>query len=142
MTFRQHLGKALIVSILTLLVIAAILALASAVLSIAKLPADSVNVPELLFFSGVVFVYTIMIGGAVIVAFGAPAYAALAARGRESWATAAAIGVTPGLAMLFIAKDLGFSAIACGLVIALVTHGVRRSRPNNSFKPKPLRGSA
>ena len=92
--------------------------------------------------AAIVFGYILFIGSIPAAVFGAPMYALLWQRGKASWVAALAIGLLPGLALLFVAKDLGLWSLACGAVVALATHAACGAGSNNSFKPKPLRGSA
>ncbi len=89
------------------------------------------------------FVYTVVFGAPVVVLFGAPIYYALLQRGIVRWPHILLVGSLPGLVALAGSISLGFFAILCGLTVASLTHAIcLRVGPNNSFKPKPLRGSA
>ena len=90
----------------------------------------------------VVFLYTLFIGSIPVVLFGAPLYSALRHIHRMSWLVALGIGAVPGVSLMFVEMELGLFAIVCGLFVAAVTHAVCGPGSNNSFKPKPLRGSA
>ena len=78
-----------------------------------------------------------------VVAVGAPIYFASIRYGRPRWFYVILLGIAPGLlALPFDALLSGF-AIVCGAAVASLTHLMCRGLgPNNSFKPKPLRGSA
>jgi hypothetical protein len=89
------------------------------------------------------FGYTALIGAPVATVLGAPTYFILARRGLATWPRVLLAGAAPGLIALFASISLGFFAVLCGMAVASVTHAIcRRLGPNNSFKPKPLRGSA
>ena len=91
----------------------------------------------------ITFGYTVLIGTLPALLFGAPAYVLLLQKGHARWQYAIALGALPGLAILSFDPNLGFWATTCGIFVALVTHAVvHRLGPNNSFKPRPLRGSA
>ena len=91
----------------------------------------------------ITFGYTVLIGTLPALLFGAPAYVLLLQKGHARWQYAIALGALPGLAILPFDPNLGFWATTCGIFVALVTHAiVHRLGPNNSFKPRPLRGSA
>ena len=93
--------------------------------------------------AAVTFSYTLILGALPVLLVGAPGYTFLLSKGHARWYWAVGLGVLPGLAALPLDSNLGFWAIACGAIVALVTHVVcRRLGPNNSFKPNPLRGSA
>ena len=66
--------------------------------------------------------YAFIFGIVPVVAFGAPVYAAVAQRGRSSVSAAVAIGVVPGLLLLWYERNLAAWFIACGAAVALVTH--------------------
>ena len=89
------------------------------------------------------FAYTTMLGGPVVAVIGAPTYFFLQQRGLAQWPNVLSAGAAPGLIALVVSVSLGFWAILCGIAVASLTHAIcRRVGPNNSFKPKPLRGSA
>ena len=101
-----------------------------------------VNWPLTLVVPGAAVLLGLVIGVPVVVLVAAPAYAFLFRSGRASFLTAAAVGVVPGLVLLSFDRFLGIPAVAVGLVVGLATHWACSVSPNNSFKPKPLRGSA
>ncbi|MFC0682554.1 hypothetical protein ACFFGH_32385 [Lysobacter korlensis] len=92
----------------------------------------------------------VLLGLVPALVWGAPAYAALAAQGRESFLSATIVGALPGLLILPAERQLGVLFILFGVPVALCTHALARRRvralrnhgSNNSSKPKPLRGSA
>ena len=89
------------------------------------------------------FAYTVAIGTLPVVVVGAPIYLVLLRRGSANWINVVALGGAPGVLLLFLVGGLGIWAMVCGVAVASVTHLIcRRLGPNNSFKPKPLRGSA
>ncbi|GAB3361944.1 hypothetical protein GCM10027430_36060 [Lysobacter tyrosinilyticus] len=96
------------------------------------------------FFAAMVtFCYTLALGTLPALLLGAPGYVFLLRTNRAHWHYVLALGVMPGIAVLPLDLNIGFWAIGCGGVVALLTHFARRRLgPNNSFKPKPLRGSA
>ena len=77
-----------------------------------------------------------------VLIYGVPAYVFLMHRGWARWWSSVLVGLLPGVILLPL--DLSFAgyALAAGSVVALLTHSVMARRANNSFKPKPLRGSA
>jgi hypothetical protein len=137
MTFRQHLAKTEIVAITAFVLVAAAFSALGAFRTSLS-PGDALTPAAAAAF---IFAYTLMIGSLPVIALGAPIYAWLLTVSKASWATALAIGIAPGLALLLIAYDLGLAAIACGTVVALITHAVCRRGSNNSFKPNMLRSS-
>jgi hypothetical protein len=69
--------------------------------------------------------YTLTIGALPVAAWGAPVYAAFAYRSKSSITAAFVIGVIPGLVVLWFerkADGLASWLIACGAVVAIVTH--------------------
>ena len=89
-------------------------------------------------------VFAFVIGALPIWLYAFPTYAWLTSIKHASFLSAAAIGLLPIALMLpfFIGSGL-FAAFS--LPVALLTHYFHRqsgARSNNSFKPKPLRGSA
>lgn len=97
--------------------------------------------PLLLVLAGVVVFYGLLVALPILVVFAAPAYVLLLRAGRASYATAAAIGVAPGMAMLCFSAMAGVAGVATGLAVALATHQACKMRPNDSFKPMPLSGA-
>ena len=91
----------------------------------------------------ILFGYTAILGAVPVILVGAPGYLALLRNNLARWPYAWGLGAFPGLVILPLEPSLGFWAVICGSVVALITHiGCHRLGPNNSFKPKPLRGSA
>jgi hypothetical protein len=108
---------------------------------------DSAVNPGMVSASGAAqlgFLGTIVFGIFPVVFLGAPIYVWLSRRGWATWATAAGLGLWPGLGLAFLSLELGLFGGVCGLVVSGITHAICRRwvGPNNSFKPKPLRGSA
>lgn len=98
--------------------------------------------PLLLVLTGVVVFYGFLVALPVLVVFAAPAYVLLLRAGRASYATAAAIGVAPGVAMLCFSARAGVASVATGVAVALATHRSCKARLNDSLKPTLLRGAA
>lgn len=116
---------------LALIVLAAILASASAVgAALAKSAVLGVRGSFTLVFG-----YTLVLGFVPAICFGAPSYAWLWQKGRASWTTATLLGVTFGIPFFFIAGELGIWATAGGAAVAIATHTICRAGANNSFKP-------
>ena len=89
------------------------------------------------------FAYTALFGVPLVLFVGAPVYYVLLQRNLVQWRYVLLAGAGPGLIVSLASLSLGFWAILCGIAVASLTHAVcRRVGPNNSFKPKPLRGSA
>ena len=89
------------------------------------------------------FLATLYFGVVPVVLLGAPSYFALIRYSQPRWPHVLLIGVAPGILALPLDLVLGSTAIVCGVVVASVTHILfPRLGPNNSFKPRPLRGSA
>ena len=59
-----------------------------------------------------------------------------------NWLVALGIGAVPGVALIFVDKELGLFAFVCGLFVAAVTHAICGPGSNKSLKPTPLRGAA
>jgi hypothetical protein len=138
MTFLQRLARAVMAASLTLLTLAATLGGLSAVIAaLAEAPVLGVGGS----FS-IVFAYTLLIGAVPALCLGAPSYAWLWHKGHASWATAALLGAALGSPFLFVAVELGVWSAVAGVVVASATHAICRAGANNSFKPRPLRGSA
>jgi hypothetical protein len=122
MTFRRQLAKTELVALATFVGVAACLAALSAVRA-ASSPGDLFSP---LGAAVAVAGFTLAIGFVVVAVFGAPFYAWLQFRGRASWTAATCLGLAPGIALSFVALDLGFLAMGCGLVVALATHAICR----------------
>ena len=137
MTFLRRLSKTELAAFAALVAVAILLAGFSAVQAWLG-PSAVLGIAG---SAAIVFGYILIIGSIPAFAFGAPVYALLWHRGKVSWATALAIGLLPGLALLFVAKDLGLWSLACGAIVALATHAVCGAGSNNSFKPNLLRST-
>jgi hypothetical protein len=82
--------------------------------------------------------------------YGAPLYALLSKHNVANALTALSIGIIPGLLALPFEPSMAVFVLLFGACIALATHLFAKRRlarlaglgANNSFKPKPLRGSA
>jgi hypothetical protein len=106
------------------------------------------------------FIGELYSGLAPVALIGAPGYVLLLRHNRARWPYVLSLGAALGLASGLLAallllhhlnvfvnrvESLGILVITaiCGAAVASLTHLVcRRLGPNNSFKPKPLRGSA
>jgi hypothetical protein len=89
------------------------------------------------------FAYTALFGMPFVAFVGAPIYYVLLKRDLVRWRYVLLAGAAPGLVASLASFSMGFWAILCGIAVASLTHAIcRRVGPNNSFKPKPLRGSA
>ena len=90
--------------------------------------------------------WAVALGAIPAFVYGAPLYAFAHIKGRASYISALVIGAVPGLVLLLAKQDA--LLLAYGAVVAVCTHFfAQRSTltslgANNSFKPKPLRGSA
>jgi hypothetical protein len=139
MTTARLLTKALLVGLLALLVGSLALGYVESFFDSAYQPLNWMGLTA----SGVVTVIgALYIGGAVVALYGAPAFTALAVRGRATWPYVLLLGAAPGLAGFFYHWAAGLLLLAFGVPIAAVVRRVCGPGPNNSFKPKPLRGSA
>ena len=93
--------------------------------------------------SGVATVfYAFILGAPVVAAYGVPIFALLSARGHARWPYVLFAGAAPGLLVAAYFWQFGLIVVAFGLVIAAIVRWACGPGPNNSFKPKPLRGSA
>ena len=137
MTFLRRLAKTELAALAALVAVAILLAGFSAVQAWLA-PSAVLGIAG---SAAIVFGYILIIGSIPAFAFGAPVYALLWHRGKVSWVTALAIGLLPGLALLFVAKDLGLWSLACGATVALATHAACGAGSNNSFKPNLLRST-
>jgi hypothetical protein len=86
--------------------------------------------------------YFFAFGLVPILIFGAPTYAWLMQRKWATWWSALLVGFLPGTIILPLDLSIAVYALVSGGVISLLTHLVIGRGANNSFKPKPLRGSA
>lgn len=118
MTFLRRLAKTELAALVALVAIAILVAAFSA-LQTWLAPSAVLGIAG---SAAIVFGYILIIGSIPALVFGAPVYTLLWQRGKVSWAIALAIGLLPGLALLFVAKDLGAWSLACGAVVALATH--------------------
>ena len=86
---------------------------------------------------------TFLFGAVPALAFGGPIYFTMLQRGEPRWRDVLLLGVALGLVALFFNLLLGGIAVIGGASVACLTHALcRKFGPNNSFKPRPLRGSA
>ena len=93
---------------------------------------------------GLYFAFFAALAGAALTAvYGAPVYALLLYCGRASLVGAALAGIVPGVVAWVAGGDLWQVYVMFGAAVGACTHLLyQRHGPNNSFKPKPLRGSA
>ena len=127
------------VALLALLVVAAAMAAYGAIDSLSHI--NSLLDP--LASAKLGFAYTLAFGGLPVALIGAPGYVALLRKQLARWPYVLALGAVPGVAALPLGLSLSFLAIICGSAVALLTHLMCHwLGPNNSFKPRPLRGSA
>ena len=93
--------------------------------------------------------FATIIGVLPALLYGAPAYALSVYIGRPSYLMSAGIGGLPGVLLFAFDSDYGLLLLLFSVPTAVITHFLaKRSAPlqelgaNNSFKPRPLRGSA
>ena len=133
MKFLRQLAKTELVSLVALAIAAAALAAFSAVQA-------SLAAKPLLGAAGsakVVFLYTMVFGCLPVALFGAPLYSTLRYFQKAGWLTAIGIGVSLGLALLFVATDLALWSLLCGVFVAVVTHAICGAGSNNSSRDFP-----
>ena len=70
------------------------------------------------------FGYTATIGLAPVLFVGAPIYFLLMLRQLTSWLNVLMLGAAPGILLFFVSGELGAWAVACGVVVASITHAV------------------
>ena len=109
-----------LVSIVTLVMVAGAVAAFGAIDSVSH--ANSLISPGGSAWIG--FGYTAIIGLLPVVIVGAPIYFMLVRRNMANWLNVVILGAAPGVLLLFISLALGVWAIACGVVVASVTHVV------------------
>lgn len=69
------------------------------------------------------FAYTFTIGAPFALLFGGPIYWLLMRFNKfPGWPLVLALGVIPGLALFFVATDLGIISALCGVAVASITH--------------------
>ena len=122
MTFRRQLAKTELVALAIFAGVVACLAALSAIRA-ASSPGDLFSP---LGAAVAVAGFTLAVGFVAVALFGAPIYAWLQFKGKASWAAAFCLGLAPGIALSFVALDLGFLAMGCGLVVGLATHAICR----------------
>src|SRR5688500_8028027 len=142
---RAHMAGLKLFAVIELIALVALLVVAGAMAGYgaadSALHASSLLSPSSSAWLG--FAYTAVFGAPVVAVIGAPTYFFLLQRGLAQWPHVLLVGAFPGLIALVASVSLGFWAIVCGIAVASLTHAIcRRVGPNNSFKPKPLRGSA
>jgi hypothetical protein len=139
MRIRRDLMIVFALAILALVLVAGAMAAVAAIDSASN--SNALLSPA--FSAKVTFGYTILLGTLPVLFVGAPGYLILLRRNLARWYYVVALGIAPGLAAMPFDANLAFWAVICGAAVALATHiAYRRLGPNNSFKPKPLRGSA
>jgi hypothetical protein len=113
---------------------------------------DGVDIKELLMSPlSALLIYPFALGYGILPAFlvCVPLYGLLRHYNYDSYISAAVTGVVPA-AVLAASGEQAFAGFFAwyGVVVGLATHHAARTatamamRSNNSFKPKPLRGSA
>jgi hypothetical protein len=130
MKFSRHLAKVELVALVSLAVVAAVLAICAAI-SMSLHPSPEFSVADSV---EVVFGYMLALGGVTVAVFVAPLYSILLSSGRASWPIAFAVGAIPGAVLLFFSFFFGLVSLACGAVVALATHAVCASGSNHSFE--------
>ena len=130
MKFSRRLGKVELVALASLAVVAAALATYEAIWRSLH-PSPYFTIADAF---EVVFGYMLAIGCIPVALFVAPLYSILLHKGWASWPAAFFVGAIPGAVLLFFSVYFGLVSLACGVVIALVTHAICRSGSNQSFK--------
>jgi predicted cobalt transporter CbtA len=121
---------------------------ASAVLSLVRFSPNSFSLVAAATSLWLLFaLYGFVLGLLPTLLYGAPLYALARRAERCSYLVAGVIGAAPGLVLLAYTGD--WIILAYGSLTGLATHFFAKPRrpktrmgSNNSFKPKPLRGSA
>ena len=106
--------------------------------------------PKAFGFGLSVAVFAGFIGLLPALLYGAPIYAWLSYKDHANTLSAILIGAVPGVAMLPFEPSFSLFVLLFGVCVSLATHllvrnrlaGLRHLGANNSFKPRPLRGSA
>jgi hypothetical protein len=130
MKFSQHLAKVELVALASLVVVAVVLTIYGAIWSSLH-PSPEFTVVDSV---EVVFGYMLAIGCVPVVVFVAPLYSTLLHNGLASWPVAFVVGAIPGAVFLFFSVFFGLVSVACGAVVALVTHAICASGSNHSSK--------
>ena len=93
--------------------------------------------------SGVLMAFwSFAFGLPVVALYGVPIYLVLAKRAKATWANVLVAASLPCLLLGLWSWQSGLLLVGFALSVAAVIRVVHGAGPNNSFKPKPLRGSA
>ena len=135
-TLRKTLGPTLLGLVVGCLIAGLILGLVSVP------PTNFSNLVAGWSFGFFLALWAMAFGAIPAFAYGAPLYALARLRGRASILVALAIGLLPGV--VFLITHRGSVVLLFGAVVGVCVHAFARRQmgANNSFKPKPLRGSA
>ncbi|WP_457098186.1 hypothetical protein [Lysobacter sp. P5_B9] len=113
-------------------------------------PSNAMELWSSLTIGFVVAIAASLTGLVPALVYGAPAYAVLAFYKRNNLVTAALVGALPSAVLWAISSEWVDLFLIFGVPVACTAHLFVRARvrqlaghgSNNSFKPKPLRGSA
>lgn len=110
--------------VVELVALAALLLVALALAALAALESSSQLNPVFgpAASAWLLFSYTLIIGVAPALLIGAPGYLLLLRGRKANWLAILSLGAAPGIALLFVATDLGLWATGCGLAVATITH--------------------
>jgi hypothetical protein len=133
MKFSRQFAKVELVALTSLVVVALVLAIYSAI-SMSLHPSPEFSVTDSFV---VAFGYMLAIGGVTVAIFVAPLYATLLHNGLASWPVAFVVGAIPGAALLFFSVFFGLVSLGCGAVVALATHAICASGSNHSVRDFP-----
>jgi hypothetical protein len=117
MTALQRLARTELISLGSLVVVAALVAALLAFLSSIHPSAFVSREPAQVGFFG-----TLLLGVIPVGALCAPTYAWLSHRGWATWPAVLLLGAFPGFVWLVVNLQVGLFTLACGLSVALLTH--------------------
>ena len=86
--------------------------------------------------------YSFIFGAPVVLAYGIPVFSMLHSRGRATWDSVLLAALVPAILIAPFFWELAAIVAAFAVAVAVTIRWVHGPGPNNSFKPKPLRGSA
>jgi hypothetical protein len=86
--------------------------------------------------------FSFIFGAPVVLAYGIPVFSMLHSRGRATWGFVLLAALVPAILIAPFFWELAAIVAAFAVVVAVTIRWVHGRGPNNSFKPKPLRGSA
>ena len=116
--------------------------IAGYVVSLVDAEVQSVNAIGLTGSGVATSFFSFIFGAPVVLAYGIPVFSMLHSRGRANWGFVLLAALAPAILVAPFFWQLAAVVAGFAVVVAVILRWAYGPGPNNSFKPKPLRGSA